>query len=114
MNIRDRVPPTMVAAVRLARTRLTLAGFLDSAERRQRRAATAALAALPRVVGTANRRVLVFSLRGGWYPHTAWEAVLGHALQIRGAAVHVFNCGGLMPICEVNFRHADPKIACAE
>jgi capsular polysaccharide biosynthesis protein len=104
----------MVAAVRLARTRLTLAGFLDSAERRQRRATTAALAALPRAAIASNRRVLIFSLRGGWYPHTAWEAVLGQALRIRGAGVHVFNCGGVMPICEVNFRHADPRIACTE
>lgn len=108
------VPPTMVAALRLARTRLTLAGLLDPAERRQRRAATAALRSLPSAEAGSSRRVLVFSLRGGWYSHTGWEAVVGHALQIRGATVHVFNCGGVMPICEVNFRHADPKVACAD
>jgi hypothetical protein len=87
---------------------------MDPAERRQRRAAAAALASLPRAGAESSRRVLIFSLRGGWYPHTAWEAVLGNALRLRGAAVHVFNCGGLMPICEVNFRHADPRVACAE
>ena len=60
-----------------------------------------------------GRKVLVFSFRG-WYPHTAWDAMLAHALRLRGTDVHVFTCGGPLPICEVNFRHGDPRIACAE
>jgi hypothetical protein len=78
-----------------------------------REAAARALVRLPRRAAT-GRRVLVFSLRGGWYPHTAWDALLASGMDARGADVHLFNCGGRMPICEVNFRHADPRVACAE
>ncbi len=113
MSLREHLPPTVIAAIRLLRTRLTLAGARNRAERDGRLHATAALRALPAAPPT-GRRVLVFSLRGGWYPHTAWESVIAHGLHLRGAQVHVFNCGGPMPICEVNFRHASPAVACAE
>jgi hypothetical protein len=113
MTIREMVPPTLVAAARLVRTRLTQAGLRDGEERARRDATVAAIKALP-VSAAAAPRVLVFSLRGGWPPHVAWDAVIAEGLRVRGARVHVFNCGGRMPICEVNFRQADPRVACAE
>lgn len=113
MSLRESLPPSVLAAIRLARTKLTLAGVRDAEERRSRERTAAALAALPREE-RSGRRVLVFSLRGGWYPHAAWEALLARGLDLRGCDVHLFNCGGRMPICEVNFRHAAPAVACAE
>jgi hypothetical protein len=113
MKPRELLPPTVVTAARLLRTRLTLSGVRDREERAQREKAVAAIKALPAAAATGPR-VLVFSLRGGWPPHTAWDAVLASGLRLRGARVHVFNCGGRMPICEVNFRHADPRVACAD
>ncbi len=115
MKIREHIPPTVVTAARLVRTRLTLAGLRDRPERAHREAAVAAIKALRAPApATAGPRVLMFSLRGGWPPHVAWDAVVAEGLTLRGARVHVFNCGGHMPICEVNFRHADPRVACAE
>ena len=113
MNILEAVPPTAIAIARYIRTRLTLSGLRDGREREHRHQATAALRAIP-AAEQSGPRLLVFSLRGGWYSHTAWEGVLGRAAGMRGARVHVFNCGGRMPICEVNFRHASPRVACAE
>jgi hypothetical protein len=116
MKLRELLPPTLVVAARLVRTRLIMSGLHDSAERAGRlETVTALRAQRPGLeTGDGRARVLVFSLRGGWYPHTAWEAVIGHALRLRNASVHVFNCGGPMPICEVNFRHASPAVACRE
>ena len=112
MTIRDVLPATVLSLARLVRTRATLAGLRDPRERRQRKAAVARLRAqTPRPAN--GQHVLVFSFRG-WYPHTAWETTIAHGLRLRGAGVHVFNCGGRLPICEVNFRHADPRVACAE
>jgi hypothetical protein len=113
MKIREALPATVLATLRLARTRLTLAGLADAKEPEARARATAALSGLARRPAS-GRRVLVFSLRGGWYPHAAWEALIARGLDLRGAEVHLFNCGGRMPICEVNFRHADTRVACTE
>src|SRR3954470_1928998 len=113
MALKDNLPPTLVGVARLLRTRLTVAGLRDGRERAQRDAATRLMAAQPEPAAHGPR-VLIFSLRGGWFPHTAWESVIGHGLRLRGSHVHVFNCGGRMPICEVNFRHGDAHVACAE
>lgn len=113
MKIKEALPPTVLAALRLLRTRLALAGTTDRKEPAARAQTVAGLAGLPCLPAT-HRRVLVFSLRGGWYPHAAWEALIARGLDLRGADVHLFNCGGQMPICEVNFRHAHPAVACAE
>ncbi|MGH9340952.1 MAG: hypothetical protein ACRD1R_15490 [Acidobacteriota bacterium] len=112
MNIKDLIPSDLLVAVRLLKTKATLAGWLDLPERSQR---ISAVALLNRQHGLAGngKRTLVFSFRG-WYPHVAWDALLAHALRLRGAAVHVFNCGGRLPICEVNFRHASPALVCRE
>jgi len=112
-GFKDHLPPSAVGLFRLLRTRLTLGGVIDPAESAARRDAANGLSHLGRSPGRGER-VLIFSLRGGWYPHTAWDTLIGSALMSRGAAVHVFNCGGLMPICEVNFRRASPQIACSE
>src|SRR5256885_15106953 len=116
MELKELLPPNLMALGRLVRTRLTLAGWIDRQERKSRMAMVDALAHQSSHSNppSTRRSALVFSLRGGWYPHAAWEAVLGHALRLRGVAVHMFNCGGPMPICEVNFRHAAPAMACAE
>lgn len=113
MTFRELVPSTILAAARYTRTRGTLLGLWDRKERRRREATINAMrqqASVP----AKNTSVLFFSLRGGWYPHVAWEAVLAHALRIRGISVHTFICGGLMPVCEVNFRHAPSALACGE
>src|SRR5436853_6111963 len=112
MNLKERFPASVIAAGRLVSTWATLRGMYDCAERPCRLAAVRALAA-QRPTSPRGRRVLLFSLRG-WYPHVAWESVLAHALRLRGVTVHVFSGGGPLPICEVNFRGADPKLACAE
>src|SRR5436853_1732430 len=112
MNLKERFPASVIAAGRLVRTWATLRGMYDCAERPCRLAAVRALAA-QRPTSPRGRRVLLFSLRG-WYPHVAWESVLAHALRLRGVTVHVFSCGGPLPICEVNFRGADPRVACIE
>jgi hypothetical protein len=112
MNLKVLVPDDVIVAMRLARTLAILSGVHDRSERRQRAAVVRKLiaqAAMP----SNGKRVLFFSFRG-WYPHVAWEAILAHSLRIRGATVHMFNCGGQLPICEVNFRHANPGLACRE
>lgn len=112
LRLKERLPADLLAFARMARTALALTGLLEPAERRKRRLAFQRLRRLTRAA-VDGPRVLVLSFRG-WYPHSAWEAVLAHALRLRGARVHVFNCGGRLPICEVNFRHAASRIACAE
>src|SRR5438874_1709156 len=112
MNLKTLVPGDVIVAMRLARTLAILSGFHDRSERRQRATVVRKLttqASMP----SNGRRVLFFSFRG-WYPHVAWEAILAHSLRIRGVAVHIFHCGGQLPICEVNFRHANPGLACRE
>lgn len=50
-----------------------------------------------------------FSLRGMWTTHTAWEAVMGMALQIRGVPVEFVTCGAALPACGItNVHQADP------
>jgi hypothetical protein len=54
-------------------------------------------------------RVLVLSLRA-WPNHVAYEAVLAHALALRGADVHLLTCGGGQPACEMGWaRRALPR-----
>ena len=112
MALKEKLPASMVAVGRLLRTKATLLGLYDRAERRHRLTAVRALVA-QRPAHPSGRRVLIFGFRG-WYPHVAWESIIAHALRLRGVTVHVFSCGGPLPICEVNFRGADPKLACAE
>jgi hypothetical protein len=115
--MKDRLPDSVIAAARLLRTRLAIRGIPERQEKRRRDETLDAVAAQAKARGTvpagATPRVLVFSLRG-WYPHAAWETMLAHAMRLRGADVHVFNCGGPMPACEVNFRGVRPALACPE
>jgi hypothetical protein len=54
-------------------------------------------------------RVLVVPMRM-WTHHAAHEAVIAHALRLRGADVAMLNCGGGQPICEVGWaRRAAPR-----
>lgn len=46
-----------------------------------------------------SRRVLFFTVRG-WFVHAGTEAVLAKALELRGARVEFFLCGGPLPQCD--------------
>jgi hypothetical protein len=59
-------------------------------------------------------RVLFLSLRGA--TQSAYELVLAHALQLRGAQVALLTCGGGMPACEFGWArslHPRPCDRCA-
>lgn len=68
-----------------------------------------------RALGPAPRpkaptsKVLVLTLRA-WTTHVAYELLLGHELQRRGADCRFVVCGGGLPICELgNARREFPK-----
>lgn len=60
-----------------------------------------------------NRRpgypCILFFMPWGWTFPCALSSVLAHALRLRGAACHMYTCGGGLPICMyTNFRHGPP------
>ena len=56
----------------------------------------------------AGRHVLFFTVRG-WFVHAASDALLAKALELRGASVRFFLCGGGVPQCD--FKPAsDPRV----
>ena len=112
ISLKELLPPTAISAVRLVRTRASVEGWHDRDEARGRREALRRMAAQP-LAPASGPPFLIFSFRG-WYPHTAWESIIAHALRLRGVPIHIFNCGGELPICEVNFRGARPALACRE
>ena len=59
--------------------------------------------------GTTASKVLVLTLRA-WTTHVAYELLLGHELQRRGADCRFVVCGGGLPICELgNARREFPQ-----
>ncbi len=56
------------------------------------------LSAQHRPAEATGPRVLIVSPRD-WAAHVQYEAVIGHALRLRGADVHVATCGGGLEIC---------------
>src|SRR5262249_54855046 len=111
-DLKTLIPAEGIALAKLLRTAATLRGVHDGAERANRLSAVGRMRSQP-AAPRSGRRILVFSFRG-WYPHIAWESVIAHALRLRGHDVHVFNCGGTLPVCEMNFRHTSPALTCAE
>ena len=55
-----------------------------------------------------SERVLFFTNRG-WFPHVSTEAVIGKALELRGAKVCFYLCGGVLPQCDFK-PPTDPKV----
>jgi hypothetical protein len=51
------------------------------------------------VCSGGSPRVLVLSPRS-WAAHLHWEAVMGHALRLRGADVRFLTCGGGLEVCD--------------
>ena len=59
----------------------------------------------------AGPRVLVVSLRD-WAAHVQYEAMIGQALRLRGADVHVLTCGGGLEICDRANTYEAPPMPC--
>jgi hypothetical protein len=54
------------------------------------------------------KRVLFFTVRG-WFIHASTEAVLAKALELRGARVSFFLCGGILDQCDFK-PGTDPRV----
>jgi len=65
----------------------------------EQRRARAFARRIPVAAGTAGPKVLVLSPRS-WAVHLEWEAVIGHALRLRGADVRFVTCGGGLEVCD--------------
>lgn len=59
-----------------------------------------------------TRKVLVLTLRA-WTTHVAYELLLGHELQRRGADCRFVVCGGGLPICELGNARREFPHPCA-
>lgn len=57
------------------------------------------------------RRVLFLSPRS-WADHVQYQAVLGHALRLRGAEVRFLTCGGGLGICDRANTYESPPMPC--
>lgn len=64
-----------------------------------------------RTIPTDGPKVLLFTPRD-WAFHVHTEAVLGHALRLRGAQVSVLGCGGGLEVCDHNNCHRAPPMPC--
>lgn len=63
-------------------------------------------------VSEPHMRILIFSFTG-WSTHMIFDGLLGTALQLRGARVHHFICGGILPICHIHNASSDvPPMPC--
>lgn len=61
---------------------------------------------------TAAKKILFFSFTG-WSKHIVLDGLLGQALQFRGAQVHYFSCGGIMPLCYIHNASSEvPPMPC--
>jgi hypothetical protein len=78
-------------------------------EQRQARHLAAALAERPSVPPAG--RVLFVTPRD-WAAHVQWEAMLGHALHMRGAEVEYLTCGGDLEICDRANTWEAPPMPC--
>jgi hypothetical protein len=56
-------------------------------------------------------RVLIVSPRD-WAAHVQYEAVIGHALRLRGAQVSFLTCGGGLEICDRANTYEAPPMPC--
>jgi hypothetical protein len=77
-------------------------------EMRRARRLAAEAAQLPAPDGP---RVLFLTPRD-WAAHVQWEAMIGQALRLRGADVHVATCGGRLEICDRANTWEAPPMPC--
>ena len=61
--------------------------------------------------GESGKKVLFFSMRA-WSRHLAWESVIAHGLQLRGAQCEFYICGGRLAICDITSHHSAPPMPC--
>lgn len=80
-------------------------------EQRGARALAAQHAGRPGPV-TGGPKVLIVSPRD-WAAHVQYEAVIGHALRLRGADVSFLTCGGGLEICDRANTYEAPPMPCA-
>ncbi len=104
--------PALRRAAGTARTALRLLSrplgtSHEASEIRQIRALGAAAC-----VRDPARKVLVLTLRA-WTTHVAYELLLGHELQRRGAECRYVVCGGGLPTCELGNARRDFPQPCA-
>lgn len=76
------------------------------------RAARRLAASLPAPSDDGGPRVLIMSMRD-WAIHVHFEAVLGHALQLRGATVRHLTCGGGLAFCDRANSWESPPMPCS-
>ena len=74
-------------------------------------AATGAPSTLRLSSSAAQPRVLFVTPRS-WAAHVQWEAVIGQALRLRGAAVSFVSCGGGLGICDRSNTWESPPPPC--
>jgi hypothetical protein len=60
---------------------------------------------------TGGPRVLILSPRD-WAAHVQYEAVIAHALRLRGAEVHFLTCGGGLEVCDRANTYEAPPMPC--
>jgi Capsule polysaccharide biosynthesis protein len=58
-----------------------------------------------------GRRVALLSPRD-WAAHVHWEAMIGHALRLRGAKVTFLSCGGGLEVCDRANTWEAPPMPC--
>jgi hypothetical protein len=97
------------------RTREYLRKGLDLVERQfavapEQRASRHLAARAPDTAGS-RPRVLVFTPRD-WAAHVQYDAVIAHALRLRGADVRFLTCGGDLEICDRANRYEAPPMPC--
>jgi Capsule polysaccharide biosynthesis protein len=56
-------------------------------------------------------RILFVSFRA-WHTHAITDALIAHALRVRGADVHVYTCGGPLPVCDISAHTTAPPMPC--
>src|SRR4051812_47414740 len=87
-----------------------LARFVGEAPE-QRQARRLVARAPERFDGTPSKRVMILSPRD-WAAHVQYEAIIAHALQLRGAEVTFVTCGGRLEICDRANVYEAPPMPC--
>jgi hypothetical protein len=81
-------------------------------QRAARRLASAARATVPPPGPDATK--VMFLTPRSWASHVHWEAVIGRALALRGAAVEFATCGGGLGICDRDNTWEAPPMPCGQ
>ena len=100
---RDRLSEYAVKGAHLALRQVRLAPeFVRARELREQ------AARLPPAIGPR----VVFLTPRDWAVHVQWEAMIGHALRLRGAHVEFITCGGGLEICDRVNTWEGPPVPC--